>query len=377
MFWVVCLRLDLPEDAGRHPTRWLAAAAEPILAAVGTHELAHVNLAVSAAALTAFERHGCHDLVAEMAVLAAKRRVELCATAAHGAVLPLLPLAEADRQLELSDEAGARMFGSLYRPTCLWPPALAQSQRVLAAALKRGYEMVLTDERALSGPAAAGERVDAAQGFPGLFLLPVSRAMSERAAAGEARSRSDLLSPPERLAQPFARFRVVALDLTPRSPPPRALVELLAGRQTFRVQDLLFHFRLDGCSAPLPSSAEASDEELLRGTAFAPWREPGDRRQELRWELLARLARAAAMLDRRGLSALPDVRALRWAIDRAWRGSRWREGSDRDLFALRPTLSRLEPLLPEGIAGGIQELSDSLAAESGAAGREAEDRPPL
>ncbi len=373
MSWVPCVRLDLPDDAGLHEARWLAAAAEPILAAVRQNSVAHLNVAVSAAALAAFERHGCEELLAELVALAARRKIELCATAAHGALLPLLPPAEALRQLELNDRSGERLFGVLYRPGCLWPPALAVSRRLLEAASRLGYEAVLVDERAMRAPAGwPGDRIDQAEGFPGLFLLPVSRALNEEVATGHARTR-DALAPP-RPGRP--RYRVLAVDITPRLAPPRALLELLARDPTFRAQDVLKHFPLDGTSSPLPSSALSTDAQLAGGQPFAPWFRPGDRRQERRWRLATRLAQAVESLGERALWALPEVRQLRAALDRAWRESRWREEDDGDLLSLRPLLTRLAPLLPAALAPELDELFDAFAPAWRPPGAELEAHPP-
>lgn len=344
MYWVPAIRLDLPADADAPATRRLAAAAAALLAALDASPVARLNVAVSGAALEALKAHGGDALLATLARLAAAGAVEFVGTAAHGALLPLLPAAEIARQLALNDVQNARVFGDLYRPLALWPPELAVSPRVLEAAARAGFEAVLVDEAVLpDGPdGGPGERIDAVKGLPGLFLLPRSRRLSEALAEGRARSREELVGPADPLATGRPGFCLLALEVTARPAPPPALLGLFARDTTLRMQDLLKQFPKDRSVQPLAGSQRSTLAELARGQPFAPWFSAGAPRQEARWQLARQLARTLAGFEAHGLGALPQVRQARRALDLAWRAELWRAGNDTDLQALAARLAGLE-----------------------------------
>ena len=173
MLWAPCLRIDLPADAPAHEARWLSAAAEPFLAAAEASKIGHLNVAVSAAAIEALTRHGCARVLDRIGAMANRRRLELVATAAHGALLPLLSEDEIARQLALNDLVNKRFFGDMYRPEALWAPQLAISRKVADVAQARDITVLLVDEAALrQWPSEwPGDRIPSLEGMPGMFLL--------------------------------------------------------------------------------------------------------------------------------------------------------------------------------------------------------------
>jgi hypothetical protein len=184
---------------------------------------------------------------------------------------------------------------------------------------------------------------------------------SDLFARGLLHTRLDLLA---REPRPDARahYRLLVLDLGPRTPPPRALATLFGRDATLRIRDLhrLKAFSHASVVAPLSSSALSTADELGHGLPFASWFSPDDARQAARWQLTGRLARLLHDQESRGLTALPAVRLVRERLDHAWRESRWRKGDDGDLLALRdlvlPLATDGDPLRRAELAAVFDEL---------------------
>lgn len=362
MHWAPCLRIDLPADAGATTTFEMTLAAGPLLDALEMSVIGRLNVAVSAAAIEAFEAHGQQAFLARIARLVDDGRIELLATAAHDALLPLLPTEETNRQLALNDEANVRVFGELYRPTSLWSPALAISPKVTAAAASRGLSGLLVDEAAMRvWPARlAGDRIDAVRGVPGLFLYPASRTLSDAFESGVLRRHVDWdhLHLDARLSSP--RYVVTTLDLRPTRR-PRALAQKGAFDGSVRLDELLRHFPRDRSVAPLPSARRSTVEDLGLGLPFAAWYAPSNPIHALQWRLAARMADIAHEAERSGLRAHPMYTELRRAVDTGWRNDWWLAASHvpRDMQRLLGGVRRRE----EVIASFVRMLPSSVAEE--------------
>ena len=157
-----------------------------------THVL-RLNLALSAAALTALEREGLLPLIDRIADLAADG-ASICSQRRHGAVLPLLLRDEVLRQLDLTHTINQRIFGDSWHPSTLWPSALAFSYKVAELAQERDFSSILVDEAAMRTPGHwPGDRIDCIDKMPGMFLLPCSRAATHALAKGEIATDAELL----------------------------------------------------------------------------------------------------------------------------------------------------------------------------------------
>jgi hypothetical protein len=341
MLWVPCLRLDLDDGAGLREEQALATSLRPVLEALDANPVAHLNLALTPAALAALERRA-PALMSLLVRIAERRLIEFVETPAFGALLPLLPPSEIARQLQLNAAAAIARFGTLYRPATLWPPALALSSRVLEMAEREGYQLVLVDEASMRTDDGTwpGESLDAAEGHPGLFLVPVSRA------ASRAQRHFDL-EPMDRCAShgpvTHPRYVVSASELTGRPVWLHALAEGLRRRRTLRIQDLWKHFPKDHTTAPAAGSGERSPwMTVAQATERAP----------LQAERTRRLTELAATLDalaRTPARSLVEFRRLRSDLDAAWRAGRWLSLDSADVERLTERARRIRAASPLGL----------------------------
>jgi hypothetical protein len=362
MFWAPCVRVDFPIGAPSHEVRWYAAALDPIVTAIEASEVTMTSLAISGAALLAFDRHGLKPLIDRIAELAADRRIELAATAAHGGLLPLMPEEEAQRQILINDSINRMYFGDAFRPVCLWPPMLAISQKVVKMAARLGFSSLLVDEAAMRiWPAVwPGNRIDFVEHQPGLFLLPSSRRASRAFERGSIRVRADLEQLSPDLSPGAKTYLITAEELSPRSAAYRAWLATLDQEPTVTLERLFNHFPLSRSTSPLPCSALSTPEELSNGLPFAEWFRPGHEQHSMQWRLMTQLAKGIEALAKEGLVALPSYQLLRDVADRSWRESWWRvdqpEQVSEQIAEIRVALEPLQSRLPETLQREIAEL---------------------
>jgi len=350
MLWVPCVRIDLPVDPTHEHIHAMAHALDAIVSEIEQTEIARASLAFSSAALGCFVREGFGAVLQRVALLADKGSVELLGTAAHGALLPLLPVSEIERQLQLNDAENRRWFGDAYRPACLWPPQLAVSQKVAEVAAALDYTSMLVDEAAMRvwPDQWPSNRVDAMEGLPGFFLLPCSRHGSSAFAKGLIRTHADLRKlAGESSGFPQRRIAIItAMDLREGTAPEVSLRAQLDTAPTARIEELFKVLPLDRATSLLPCSGRSTADEIVSGLPFAAWFTPDDDRQRLKWHLMRKLVDALERLASRGYSSEPSVVTLRETVDVCWRESWWRNLVEGQTDPLRRILHAVEELGP-------------------------------
>lgn len=368
--WAACLRVDVPAGASPRIVFEATTAVEPIVAAVERSATACLNVAITARAIEAFERHGDGRLLERLRILSTQRRIEILGTAADDAILPLLPEREVRRQLRLNDEAGQRAFGDAWQPRVLWPPSLATSPRLSRVAADMEYAGMLVDECALrcSPGAWDGERIDSSAGTPGFWLFPVTRRGSAAFAKGLVRREDGWrgLGLAEVLRQ---RYAITTFHPDQPTRRPRLVVAPEDLEIAVRLGDLLHKYSLSTQTAPLPSSARTSLAALQAGMPFVRWYAPDDPIHALQWRLALRMLQAVERLEQAGLHPHPGVGALRRAVDHGWSKDWWEAASQepRDDDAIIEGLRRREEaiagvreLLPEDVHRALVDAVGSL-----------------
>jgi hypothetical protein len=346
-------------DAPLEQTAPLAEILERFLDVMDENATLNASCAFSAASLQCLESHGVEKLLARAGGLAMERRLELLGTAAHGALLPLLPPSEIERQLMLNDAANRRWFGDVYRPETVWSPFLAAAPVLAEVASDLGFSSMLVDEAGTrSWPGMwSGDRVDALTGLPGFFVLPCSRAGAQafnHAQLSDGRELQTFVSPADRLKRSYL---ITALDVRPKSRAPETLM-ILQSVRSCRVVDLFADIPLNGTIDFIPCSSLSTAEELGKDLPFASWFRPEDPRLSAKWGLMRKLVGLLDQLHASGLGALPETTTLRETVDVAWRESWWRNPAEIDtstrLHEAVERVSRiLQPTEREALLGAM------------------------
>lgn len=331
MLWVLSVRVDLDEWTPQSKVEAVGHELGLLLNLLEPQQLGYVNLAISGAALRVLRRAGRQDLIERIRKLAADLSISFVGTAENGAVLPLLPPGEIERQLALSAQECERVFPESYTPHTLWPPKLAHSRKVSEVALRMGFSEILVDELALGEPAGSfdGTYIPTPKGLPGVFLLPTSRVLAASLAADAFRSLDSLriFEHPELGLRP--RFLVAALELGEAPLPLLSLRNILHLTRSARTIDLHLHFDRSPGIVPTPCSALSSRQQMEEGAPFATWFAPDNRLHALQWRALALGRGIYEGLIERGYAAVPGVFALRENLDLLSRELWWRAAASQ------------------------------------------------
>lgn len=376
MYFVPCVRVDLPLNAPESEAVRVTRALEPLLDVLERPAPTYVLMALSGSAIAVLARHGQDRLLVRLGQSAARGRVAMATTPAHGALLPLLPRSEIERQLDLTDEAAEECFGDAYHPVVLWPTALAVDRKVCEVAAARGLSAVLVDEAAMRvWPGEwEGRQVDQVARLPGLYLLPSSRAASHTFAAGAHANRDltplhDTLLKDEALLSQM-RYLIATIDLSEHEALHPSFFAALGRMRSMHPGDLAGRFSGAQSTDPLPSSERSTADELGAGLPFATWFSPQNPWHGPMWRLTTRLYDVLRTLEQKGLRAVPAVGELRRQLDVGWREKPWRDASSEtaDTAALRhatdrrwrPVLDELKPWLPADLHAELERETDAI-----------------
>jgi hypothetical protein len=96
-------------------------------------------------------QYGHQDVIDLWAEAVRRGQVELVSSAKYHVILPLLPDAEARRQIEMNDDANRKYFGELYKPEGIFLPEMAWDPKLAPMLEELGCSWVMLDELAYNG----------------------------------------------------------------------------------------------------------------------------------------------------------------------------------------------------------------------------------
>lgn len=126
--------------------RVTAEAYEPLLGILDQHPEVKITLNITGALVDQLSALGLGRVLEGIKRLAAGGQIELVGSAKYHPILPLLPLEEVARQIDLQDEACRHAFGSAFRPSGFYAPEMAYAPSLERLLLDRGYTWIILDE---------------------------------------------------------------------------------------------------------------------------------------------------------------------------------------------------------------------------------------
>jgi glycosyl hydrolase family 57 len=263
----------------------------PLIEGLRERPEARFTLNVNAVLLELFDKYGYHDLIGSLAEMGQRGQIEFLASAKYHTLLPFLPAAEVERQIQINSEAARQFLGEAFRPRGIFLPEMAYNPELAPILEALGLEYVLLDELALDGHPDRVDRTKLYQiggtKLKALFRqrrlsnVIMHRAVSTPAEFKEAAG--DDIGP--------GRYLVTGMDgeVFGNWYPgyEQFLFALLADKDLGMVQA----GELVAANAPLETVATVacswadSQADLERGAAFFSWRDPDNPLQKLEWEL--------------------------------------------------------------------------------------------
>lgn len=152
MRWANFFHIYQPHGWDEDVVRRVAAESyEPFIAILRRHPNVRVTIHIAGALTERLLSLGMNDIIQGLKELVNRGQVELTAGAMYHPILPLIPVDEVKRQIDLQDEYHRRIFGSAYAPRGFFSPEMAYSQVLEPILLERGYRWIILDEIALDG----------------------------------------------------------------------------------------------------------------------------------------------------------------------------------------------------------------------------------
>ena len=276
---------------------------EPLVNILRQHQEVKITLNITGALIDQLAALGLNSVLTGIRRLAENRQIELVGSAKYHPILPLLPPAEAIRQIELQEEVCRHAFGSVFAPQGFYAPEMAYSSSLEKILLDRGYRWVILDE-ICSGQPLGSVQFDRRYTTPGgLGVIFRNRYLS------------DFLSFSATIDQP--EKSVAAIQQDPRS--AGGLVTAMDGENlghhragVDRLWEILvtwpematetlseYRARLatEEMITPHDGSWSSQPEELLANIPFGLWNHAANPIHKLQWQLthhVIAVVRAAA-----------------------------------------------------------------------------------
>lgn len=108
-------------------------------------QLHHVRatLNINGALLEMLHNHGHRDIIFNLQSLAEKGHIEFTGSGKYHPILPLLPLAERKRQIELNTATSNQFLGKAYEPKGFFPPEMCFGDEILPEVIAAGHQWII------------------------------------------------------------------------------------------------------------------------------------------------------------------------------------------------------------------------------------------
>ena len=115
----------------------------PLLKMLKRHPKAKITVNICGVLTQMLSEHNGKDIIADFNKLAKNRQIEFVESAKYHAIIPLIPVNEAKRQIKLNNETNKNFFGDNFNPRGFFFPEMCYSASAGQIIKDLGYEWVL------------------------------------------------------------------------------------------------------------------------------------------------------------------------------------------------------------------------------------------
>jgi predicted glycosyl hydrolase (DUF1957 family) len=345
----------------------------PVAEGILAEPKARVTINFTGVLLDQLAEYGHTDVIAMYAEAARRGQVEFVGSSKYHAILPLLPEAEALRQIQINDETNRKYLGDAYQPKGFFLPEEAWSPKLTAVLEKAGFEWVLLDELAYNGHVG---QVDYQKTYKiaGSNLKALFREHALSATMMSAAPRDiDRFKQVARDALSGTRYIATAMDGETFGHHRKGHEQLLF--DIFRDPDIpvitmsevFERFRDEAVVQTVACTWASSEDDIEQGIQFISWSDPDNEIHRLQWELLNLTVEELGKLDRKD----PGYMRLREQLDPAlssdpffWAAARpwWMiEHIERGAYGLFDVLQHIPTTTPKTAARGLDLYHEIMA----------------
>lgn len=295
----------------------------PVLGILEGHPNLRITMNITGSLTEQLQALGMGDIIDRFRVLIQRGQVELVGSAMYHPILPLLPVAEARRQIELQSTLYRQIFGPDIALRGFYCPEMAYDHHLDGLLLELGYTWIILDEICANGQIGT-----AAIHRP--WVLPSGLRVVFR-----NRHISDYLSFSSDLANPADGLRAIQEDVRGHDVLITAMDGENLGHHRHGV-DRLWEFlaTYPGIETDVLSSLATQDgvasrqlvsgswssqpSDVAKGIPFALWDHPDNPIHQLQWELTRLIVRTVGECERD-----PNYHTVRQLVDRVLASDRY------------------------------------------------------
>jgi len=115
----------------------------PLLKVLQDYPHARVTVNICGVLTEMLSEHGHGDIIEMLKELAERGQIEFTGSGKYHPILPLIPVEEAERQIEENMRTNRQFIGETYAPKGFFPPELCYSYNIVDSVVKDGHQWVI------------------------------------------------------------------------------------------------------------------------------------------------------------------------------------------------------------------------------------------
>ncbi|NJD68135.1 MAG: hypothetical protein C3F12_03470 [Candidatus Methylomirabilota bacterium] len=290
----------------------------PLVAILLRHPHARLTLNINGCLTEQLVRGGYQDVIDGLGELAARGQIEFTGSAMYHPILPLIPEAEAVRQIELNTAANRRYLGNVYRPQGFFSPEMCYSRGVAEMVHRLGYRWIVVDEIGYCGTLdiVRPDRLYRVRGLRDFHVFFKERSTSAGITYGRFPTGEKLLRHLG-AAVGHTRYLLTGTDGEVyghhRKGQEQLLIDIFTSRalDLCRLSDLFTLFEEEEEVDPLPCSWSTWEDEMAAAVPYPQWAYPDHDLHRAQWALTRLAIDALTSVDR----SAPGYEAARHYLD--------------------------------------------------------------
>jgi hypothetical protein len=263
----------------------------PVAEGILASPTARISVNFTGVLLDLLDEFGHREVIEMYKEAALQGRVELVGSAKYHAILPLLPPAEAFRQVEINNETNRKFFGDLYTGRGIFLPEEAWSPELAPVLEKAGFEWVMLDELAYNGHIGA---VDYTKTYrvAGTKLKAVFREHRLSSIVSSIARDADRLKVAAREELKQDRYACTGMDGEVFGHHQIGHQRLLLGMmrdpeiEQVRMSEVFEQYPDVRDVKTVSCTWASSEDDIAKGIQFISWKDPKNEIHKLQWELL-------------------------------------------------------------------------------------------
>ncbi|MFA5366885.1 MAG: polysaccharide deacetylase family protein [Dehalococcoidia bacterium] len=293
MYWANFLHIYQPPTQTEEGVRKAAGECyRKLVDILSRNQCTRITLNINASLTEQLDRYGLRDVIDGLRRLAERGQIELTASAMYHPILPLLPRSEMVRQIKLNTEVNRKYFGDAYKPSGFFPPEMCYSKDVAHIVADLGYRWIIIDEISINGRLGNPpcDKIYHINGLKDFYAFFRERAFSQKITQGMYQDVNSFI---DALGERTKRHEYLLTGSDgeaygcQRPGLENLLSDIYKSRAigTCTISDLMIAFKHMEAVDPLPSSENASEEDMAKGAPYRTWQDAGNELHKLQWQL--------------------------------------------------------------------------------------------